>query len=315
LTEIGANAVWKGNLPVGRRSADFYDPYDLRGFYIIKVLSDLFDIYQKSEIQKRGHLIKTKTMKNHLTGSSKIKLLLLLIITGCAIVCFLPRIAQSTAYHLFADRRELIAIPNCLNVLSNLPFLLIGIAGMYHSAFYIRSKLQPHFFIFFTGILLTGIGSSYYHLSPDNATLVWDRLPMTISFMSFFSIIIADYISPLYTRWLLSILLLAGAGSVLYWNYTEAAGLGDLRFYIGVQFLPMLIIPLILLLFKPGNLITKDLWFVLLAYAMAKLAESADQPVFDSLKFISGHSIKHLLAALAPLIILLSLNRTKPAGT
>lgn len=32
---------------------------------------------------------------------------------------------------------------------------------------------------FFIGVAAVGIGSSYYHLKPNDARLVWDRLPVS----------------------------------------------------------------------------------------------------------------------------------------
>jgi hypothetical protein len=91
---------------------------------------------------------------------------------------------------------------------------------------------------------------------------------------------------------------------VVYWNYTETQNHGDLRLYIIVQFLPMLFIPLILLFFKSGFLKPVYIWTILFSYGLSKIAEGFDQPIFTTFKFISGHSIKHLFAAMAPLIFI-----------
>jgi hypothetical protein len=108
------------------------------------------------------------------------------------VCCLLPRIPQPLSYHHFADRRSLLGIPNFGDVSSNLPFALIGIWGLvflFRSGsvetarhFVDRRERWPYLFVF-AGLLLTAFGSSYYHLAPDNWRLVWDRLPMTITFM------------------------------------------------------------------------------------------------------------------------------------
>ena len=172
----------------------------------------------------------------------------------------------------------------------------------------ISKVLQPNYFIFFFGIFLTGLGSSYYHWNPNNQTLVWDRLPMTISFMSIFSIIIAEFIGTKYARVLLISLLSLGISSVFYWAYTESIGCGDLRMYMAVQFFPMILIPMILIFFKPGNYPVKYLWLVLLAYVVAKVFERFDLEIAYFFP-LSGHSIKHLFAALAPLIFLMGMKK------
>ena len=247
-------------------------------------------------------------MKNIKNEQKKVKVLVLLVFIGCIGMTFLKPIAQNINYHLFADVRKFFFVPNFWNVFSNVPFLAIGTYGMVYiiskKKFALELSLQLNYFIFFSGIFLTGIGSAYYHYAPNNSTLVWDRLPMTISFMSFFSIIIGEFITHKKSRLLLFSLLALGITSVYYWNITESEGHGDLRLYIMVQFLPMFLIPVILLLFKPKHYKTKYIWFVLLAYILAKVTETFDHEIYHTLKFISGHSIKHFFASLAPLIFL-----------
>ncbi|MBL0330123.1 MAG: ceramidase domain-containing protein [Bacteroidetes bacterium] len=238
----------------------------------------------------------------------KIGGLILLSIAACTGLFLLQPVCQDTCYHQFADSRSLSTISNYWNVLSNIPFLGIGAAGMIISLLKsktrIRANLRMHYFLFFLGIFLTGIGSGYYHFNPNNNTLVWDRLPMTISFMSFFAIIIAEYITVQYSRILLFALLFIGVGSVIYWQYTETMGCGDLRMYMAVQFLPMLLIPIILVIFKAPHYPSKQIWFMLLVYVLAKVCETYDKQLFSSLQVISGHTVKHFLAAIAPILFL-----------
>jgi hypothetical protein len=110
-----------------------------------------------------------------------------------AAVFLLPPIPQSQAYHSFADQRTMLGIPRCLDVVSNAPFLLVGLLGIAflirrpaqdEPAHFIESRERWHYFFFFLGVTLTSLGSSYYHLAPGNERLVWDRLPMTLGFMS-----------------------------------------------------------------------------------------------------------------------------------
>jgi len=201
------------------------------------------------------------------------------ILIGIAVFVFVRPITQDELYHSFADQRTLLGIPNFWNVVSNLPFAIVGILGL-RSARDLASRLL------FAGVLLTAFGSAYYHWQPDTQRLLWDRLPMTIVFMSLFAIVAG--------RRLLFPLLCLGIASVIWWRIS-----GDLRLYVLVQFVPMVMIPVLLLTtrVKPG------LWAVLGFYALAKVAEAGDAALYSVLP-LSGHTWKHLLAALATYYIL-----------
>jgi len=140
---------------------------------------------------------------------------------GGAVIAALavPRVAQDPAYHLFADTRPLLGIPNSLNVLSNLPFALVGLAGLVAVA-RMRAWERWPYGALFAGVALTSIGSAYYHLSPDNWTLVWDRLPMTVGFMGLLTAVLSERVSSRVARTLFVPLLVFGAASVAYWYQT-----------------------------------------------------------------------------------------------
>lgn len=257
--------------------------------------------------------------------SRKISLLILIALAvGMALVCcFLPRIPQPLSYHQFADRRSLFGIANFGDVASNLPFALIGIWGLVFLAkdardvrhsqgcrFIDPRERWPYLFVF-GGLLLTAFGSSWYHLAPDNARLVWDRLPMTITFMGLVSAVIAERISVSLGLWLLPALLLAGLGSVWQWQWSEVHGVGDLRFYAAVQAYSTLVI-LLSFLFPRRYTRTGDMGWVVGFYILAKLLETFDRPIFSALHVVSGHTLKHLAAAAAGYFILRMVQKRTP---
>ena len=207
--------------------------------------------------------------------------------------------------------RELFGVPNFWNVVTNLPFLFAGVLGLAQVRRLAAPELRTHYLVFCVAVALVAFGSAWYHHGPSNAALVWDRLPMTIAFMALLSAVIADRISWLAGRALLWPLVVAGIGSIAWWVRTEAAGQGDLRPYGIVQFLPLLLVPLILLLWRGNGLSASQLWMAFGAYAAAKLAEYFDVPIFSLAGGVfSGHSLKHLFAALAVWWIVASFQRS-----
>src|SRR4051812_36238616 len=170
-------------------------------------------------------------------------------------------IPQPQGYHHFADSRRLLGIPNSLNVLSNLAFLAAGICGIVVAAKHVEPSEKLPYLILFVGVLLTAFGSAYYHWSPSNARLVWDRLPMTFGFMGLYAAIIGERMGLVWQRWLIWPLVAIGVFSVLYWHWTESHGHGDLRLYGLVQFFPLIGI-LFLMAFFPARY-TKGGWLIL----------------------------------------------------
>lgn len=227
-----------------------------------------------------------------------------------AVAFLLDPIPQDPAYHDFADSREFFGVPNFWNVVTNLPFLFVGTIGFGLLRRLASPVLRTHYLVLCTAVALIAVGSAWYHHAPSNSTLVWDRLPMTVAFMVLVSAIVADRVSWLAGRALLWPLVAVGIASIAWWVRTEAAGQGDLRPYAIVQFLPMLLMPMILLMWKQNALSTKSLWLGFGAYAAAKLAEQCDALIFAATGSFSGHSLKHLLAALTAWCIVRSFQRS-----
>ncbi|CAH8297699.1 unnamed protein product [Eruca vesicaria subsp. sativa] len=220
-----------------------------------------------------------------------------------------PTIPQSQAYHDFADQRSFFGIPNALNVISNFPFLIIGLLGLllcYYPDNYFRFSLRGEklgWTCFFVGVAAVAFGSSYYHLHPDDARLVWDRFPMTIAFTSIMAIFVIERIDEHKGTYSIAPLLLVGLVSIFYWRCFD-----DLRPYALVQFAPCIVIPLMAILLPP--MYTHSTYWLWAAgfYLLAKVEEAADKPIYSwTHHIVSGHSIKHLCAAMVPVFLTLML--------
>jgi hypothetical protein len=215
-------------------------------------------------------------------------------------VVLLTPLPQDPDYHDFADARTLLGIPHFWNVVSNLPFLVVGFAGMIALA---RGRLvlddgtRPAFFTFFLGVALTGFGSSYYHLHPTNERLLWDRLSMAISFMSLLAAVLGERTRPPVARLALGPLLLIGVGSVLWWFVSERRGEGNLRPYITGQISPLVMIGLLLLLRTARYTRGYDYFIAGAWYGLAVVLEDTDGWVYHLLGQIGGHPLKHVAAA------------------
>lgn len=250
----------------------------------------------------------------------------LLLIASTAIIAVLfvyclPRVPQDLEYHQFADKRALLGIPNFFNVISNAGFILVGAFALRlllrkessPSIIVVRKEeLWPYLF-FYTGAILTGFGSVYYHLAPDNGTLVWDRLPMTVIFMSLLASVLSERISVKAGVYSLVPLMLAGTGSVFYWKVSEEWGMGDLRPYGFIHFYPVLVILLAFLFYPSRYTRGGDIFGVLAFYALATVSELLDKVIFDMGHVLSGHTIKHLLASAAILWHLKMLSKRQPS--
>ncbi len=249
----------------------------------------------------------------------------LLAVTALAVVAvytLLPPIGQDPAYHDLADRRVVLGIPRFGDVVSNLAFTIVGLAGLgaVFRGWFAVPPLAPlermPFAAFFLGVALVGPGSAWYHLEPNTTTLFWDRLPMTVAFMGLVAAVIADRIDARRgAGWGLALLILAGAASVVGWSLGEARGAGDLRAYILVQFYPLIGIPLVLWAFPVSTRVHgRHIAAAVVLYALAKLGELYDQQIFALTgELVSGHTLKHLVAALAPAAIIAML-RYNPAA-
>ena len=241
----------------------------------------------------------------------RIAVLIGLLLLGLAGLLLVDPIPQDPAYHLFADTRSWFGIPNFFDVVSNVGFAVVGLFGLVAitrtpSLFHNPGDLRPYI-VFFAGVTLISLGSAFYHRAPSNETLLWDRFPMSVAFMALAAAIVADRIHRRAGNgWLLVLLVSLGIGSLLYWYVTESLGRGDLRFYVFVQFYPVVMLPVIIWLF-PDNRYTAGRYivWVFVWYGLSKLLEHYDAVVFNLLgETVSGHTLKHLAAAASALVVL-----------
>ena len=240
---------------------------------------------------------------------------------GLALIALLlPRIPQPQAYHNFADHRGWLGVPNFGDVMSNLPFAIVGAWGLAwllrsSSADFLDARERWPYVMVFAGLLLTAFGSSSYPLAPDNARLVWARLPITLVFTALVSAMIVERFSVRAGIWLMPFLVALGMASVVQWYVSELHGAGDLRLYAAVQVYSALVL-LIALLFPPRYERGSDLAAVVGFYALAKVFETLDRPILTLLGgAVSGHTLKHLAAATAGYWILRMLQKRVPIRT
>jgi hypothetical protein len=243
----------------------------------------------------------------------RLAILIALLVIGLAGLLFMDAFPQDLDYHELADSRLFLGIPNFNNVVSNAGFALVGVLGLVavtgvrrHTLFVIPVDAWPYR-VFFSGVVLVSLGSAWYHWAPSNESLLWDRLAMSVAFMAFASAIVADRIhARAGNTWLLVVLIILGLLSLLYWQYTEQQGRGDLRFYAFVQFYPVILLPAVLWLFPryrymPGRYIA----WVFSWYGLSKLLEHFDARIFEMLGYsISGQTLKHLAAAISAFVVL-----------
>jgi hypothetical protein len=238
-----------------------------------------------------------KALRREWCASWRVALLVLLVVGSLAAVMLVPPplLAWDLGYPGFADRRSFLGIPNFANVVSNLAFLVVGCAGLWLSLSRRVDGARASWTVFFFGVSLVSVGSAYYHWAPRNDTLVWDLFPITIGFMGLFAALLCEHVSARSERWLLGAAILVGLASVLYWRFFD-----DLRPYVWIQVAALLMIPVALVLFRNERGGERFLIVGFACYGLAKVAEVFDHPIFDLTgAWIGGHTLKHLLAALA----------------
>jgi len=230
-----------------------------------------------------------------------------------ALALFLPAMPQPLAYHDFADKRQAYGIENFLDVASNLAFTLAGLAGLVlvlrpRTCFEKPGERWPYL-VFAIGVLLTGAGSCYYHLEPNNETLFWDRLPMTISFMSLIAAQLVDRVDVRAGLLALAPMLLVGVASVVFWIVTERQGRGNVVPYAVLQAYSVIVLLQLAVLHPSRYTNGNAIYAVFAGYVLAKGFEHFDREIFELTGAVSGHTLKHVAAGLAGLPVVYMLWR------
>ncbi|MGE5539057.1 MAG: alkaline phytoceramidase [Gemmatimonas sp.] len=226
------------------------------------------------------------------------------LIVGVAAVALLAYgpIAQFADYHAFADTRTWLGIPNAADVLSNAAFAGIGAWAV--------ARLWPHrghpalargwagWMLFAASLVLTAAGSSWYHLAPDDSRLVWDRLPIALGCAGILAAVRAETCGRSGSLWPTLVLSVAAVASVAWWRQS-----GDLRPYLLLQASPLVLVPLWQTIHGAPSADRTAFAVAILLYAAAKAAELADRWIYGLSGVVSGHTLKHLLAAAAAGVI------------
>ena len=235
---------------------------------------------------------------------------------GLAVAIAFPSLLQWKDTHAFADTRGFSRFPNILNVVSNLPFLVVGFLGLRFlskpSPGFRESWERGPYAVLMLAFLLVGLGSSCFHWNPCNRTLFWDRVPLALIFSSILGIAVIERVSVRWGARLFLPLVAAGLASVIYWHVGNVDGRGDLRFYVLLQGGAILAVPLLMLLFPPRYSLGQELLVIVGLYGVAKIFETYDAGVYRIGHVLSGHTIKHLLGALAAWMFLSMLQRRRP---
>ncbi len=230
----------------------------------------------------------------------------------------LPSFAQPQSFHDYADQRVWLGLPHAADMLSNLPFLVVGAIGLHFvlrgwrtngNAFSDQRAAWPYALLF-AGVVLTAFGSAWYHAQPNDTTLLWDRLPMALAFAGLVAGILTDRAAQR-SFGLLVAFATVGAGTVLYWTAS-----GNLVPYLAMQagFIGTALIATACIASRYTH--ANRIYAAAGLYAAAILFERLDHQVYALLGgWISGHTLKHLFACAAILSIFSMLRARQRAAT
>lgn len=242
-----------------------------------------------------------------------------LALVAAVAVLFAPALPEPAAFRTFIDERPLLGIPRFWNVVSNVPLFLVGAWGVYVVARADERIFQEPaekwaYGLCLGAVALSGIGSAWFHARPDADRLVWDRLPIALGFMALLAGVIGERLSVQAGLRALAPLLVAGAASVFFWRWSMLRGVENIVPYAVVQYGGLAAI--VALAALPSRYTRgRDLFIVAAIYAAAKVTEMLDQQIYAVGELLSGHTLKHLLAALAVWWLVRMLELREPRAT
>ncbi|KAF3447533.1 hypothetical protein FNV43_RR12719 [Rhamnella rubrinervis] len=215
-----------------------------------------------------------------------------------------PKISHSPKHHLYADMRNFLGVPNTLNVITNFPFLVVGVLGF---VFCIRGdffniSLRGEVWgwaLFYAGTAWVAYGSAYYHLKPGDSRVMWDTLPMMVAYSSLFSSFLVERVGKKIGLSCLFALLFAALLSTAYERTYN-----DLRLCMMFQLIPCIAIPGMTYVFRPKYSHSKYWLWATGVYLLAKFEAAADRKIYRANRYlISGHSLHHLCLAIVPFLL------------
>ena len=233
-----------------------------------------------------------------------------------ALACLGPHVPQADHYHDFADQRPLLGLVNAADVLSNLPFLLLGVWGLLATCKTPAETLRsqggtPWLLLVFGGLVLTALGSSYYHLLPGDVRVFWDRMGMVPVFAGVLGLALQSLLNTR-SAWLSALCVLLG-GPLALWIWLQTGQLLPWAVLQGAGMVLLVVLAVWQQRSPPAaQLIRWPLAAIVAWYALAKLFELGDAAVWaGSGHLVAGHALKHLAAALAVLPLLRSLQQLR----
>ncbi len=232
------------------------------------------------------------------------------IVGPAIVVAMMHPVIRGAGFHTYADQRTTFGIPHFGDVLSNLPFVIIGIAGLF-AARDVTGLPRGLVALLFGSVLAIGLGSGAYHLVPNDATLVFDWMPIGVTAALMVALLVHDRIDPKMGWTAAAILPAAAIVSVALWWLGGGTGPdgGDTRWYGLIQLTSIALVPVIVMLYPRGRLDRGWLLAGVACFVLARLIHMRDHQLLDASGVISGHAVKHLFAAAATWCVLLALPR------
>lgn len=246
-----------------------------------------------------------------------------LFYAGCAtllvLACLGPLVPQAARYHDFADQRVMAGLHNAMDVLSNLPFLIIGLLGYWLAVWRAPGVVKASgarlwLTLVFGGLVATAIGSGYYHLAPSDWRVFWDRMGMVPVFAGVLGLAVQS-LMPQRAAVIATAMVLLG-GPVALWVWLQT---GQLLPWALLQGGGMLLLGVLAVWQWRKPVAAPHIQWPLAAvvawYVLAKLLELGDATIWAaSAQMVAGHGLKHIAAAMALVPLLQTVQRLRNAG-